>query len=300
MDDEHNSVGRAIFLALCAFAAFSVSDTARKFVSLKHEISDILFWQAVVGMIMILCFLPFLGGVKALINHGNIKLHIVRGVLVALNTFFSLTAISQVPIMDAYTIFFLTPFVISILGYFLLKEKIGTYRFLSILCGFIGAFIAFKPGFNDINPAYIFAFICVFTFSSSSILVRLFKVKASALSFAFWPFLCLIVGLVFYTGGVIKPISDIHSIMLIVVIGCSYGFALIAMAYSYTMAPAAVISPYQYVQIIFAILFGYVFFGDVPDGAKILGAGIIISAGVFLFARERLAKKRDAVVDDMV
>ncbi len=293
MGDGHHNVGRAILLALAAFAAFSVSDATRKIAAAHHEITDILFWQAIAGMVMIMFAVPFLGGFRALFNYSNIQLHIVRGVLIAANTTLSLTAISQIPIMDAYTIFFLTPFAVSILGFFFFGEKIGTYRLFSILCGFIGVFVAFNPVFNEFNYAYFYALACVFTFSSSSIAVRFFKEKVSVLSLAFWPFICLISGLLLFKGGEIKPITDINSIILMVVIGCSYGFALIAIAYSFTLAPVAVVAPYQYVQIIFAIGFGYIFFGDVPGEAKLIGSGIIIGAGIFLFARERLAKKRE-------
>lgn len=107
---------KAIFITICAFAGFSISDALRKIMSQDYEIIDILFWQAVCGMGVLLILTQFMGGVKSLIDVSNIKLHFVRGVLIALNTTSSLIVLSRIPIVDAYTIFFLTPFVMSILA----------------------------------------------------------------------------------------------------------------------------------------------------------------------------------------
>ncbi len=290
MEEEGQNIGKGVFLAVCAFAAFSVSDAIRKLVALNYDILDILFWQAVAGMLVLCLVCPFLGGVGPLLNLKNVKLHLIRGGLIALNTTFSITAISRIPIVDAYTIFFLTPFAVSLMGVFLFKEKIGPYRLFSILCGFIGAFIAFRPGFNDINPAYILALVCVFTFSTSSILVRYFRHDKTILSFAFWPFFVLISGILIYKQMSVTWISDISFLVYVTLAGGAYGLALLAIAYSYTLGPASAIAPYQYTQIIFALGFGYVLFGDVPDIYKIVGAGMIIVSGIVLFAREKRLK----------
>ncbi len=290
MEGEEQNVVKGVIFAVCAFAAFSVSDAVRKMIALDYDILDILLWQALSGMLMLCLICPFFGGLGALLYIKNIGLHLVRGGLIALNTTFSISAISRIPIVDAYTIFFLTPFMVSLMGVILFKEKIGPYRLFSILCGFLGAFIAFRPGFNEINPAYILALVCVFTFSTSSVLVRFFRHEKTALSFAFWPFLVLITGIFIYKQASIPLITDMTFLGYSAVAGGAYGFALLAIAYSYTLGPASVIAPYQYTQIIFALGFGYILFGDVPDIYKIAGASLIIGSGIALFARERKAK----------
>ena len=292
MSAHEDHTGKAIMLSIMAFACFSISDGLRKYMALGFDVPDILLWQAIFGIVIILMATPFQGGVSRLFNAQTIKLQFLRGVLIATNTSFSLMAISRIPIVDAYTIFFLTPFFVTLMGAVFFKETIGKFRILSILCGFFGAFVAFRPGFQELNPAYLYAFVCVFTFSSSSILARFIGRSHGLLPFAFWPFACLIIGLLVYQGGQVAFDFPVRFYAYMAIMGAAYGAAMLMIAYSFTLAPASVLAPYQYVQIIFALGFGYFLFGHVPDGFKILGSSIIVGAGIFLFARERRLEKK--------
>ncbi|MGH1455959.1 MAG: DMT family transporter [Alphaproteobacteria bacterium] len=283
---------KAIALTVFAFMAFAVSDGVRKIVVQDYQIVDILFWQAISGLIVLLVIMPFIGGTRALIDPPNIKYQALRGVLIAMNTTSSLIAVSAVPIMDAYTIFFLTPFVTCVMGAVLFKEYIGRFRLISIAAGFIGALIAFRPGFEVLHPAYGYALACVFIFSASSMCARKIGRTDNLLAFAFWPFVILAIALLIYRGGELPPIYGVEFFAWMVLIGLAYGLASLTIAYAFTLAPAPVIAPYQYVQIIFALGFGYFVFGHVPDGYKITGALIIIGAGLVLFARERFLKQK--------
>lgn len=284
---------RAVFWALFAFMAYSLSDGFRKIVVQDVPVLDVLFWVAAIGMWVSLLVAPFIGGFNTIFDMKNFKYHVAKGCFIALNTVCSLTAIASVPIMDAYTIFFLTPFVTSVLGVFLLGERIGLYRLMAIGAGFIGAFIAFRPGFEDIHPAYGYALACVFLFSFSSIVARKIGETQNLAAFAFWPFVILFFGIVIYKGGDVPMSYDISFFGWISVIVLAYGSASIALSYAFTLAPAVVVVPYQYTQIIFALGFGFFVFGNTPDAYKIAGSAIIIGSGLVLFMRERLVKNRD-------
>lgn len=290
--DSRSDTNKAILLSVLAFVAFSLSDGIRKIWSVHYDVIDILFWQGIFGFIVILCLTPLMGGLNGLIDPKNSKWHVARGVLMALNTVLSLSAISQIPIMDAYTIFFLTPFVLSLLGVVFFKEQIGKYRFISICLGFFGAFVAFRPGFIELNSAYLFALSATVTFSLSGIISRFLGRANGLLSYGFWPFLILVSGILIYKGGDIYYSDDPMFYIYMAVAGSSYVFALLTVSYSYTLAPVAVVAPYQYTQIIFALGFGYLFFGTVPDIYKILGSAIIVGSGIWLFARERALRRR--------
>lgn len=286
-----NKTNIAIFVTLLAFVAFSISDGLRKLLSHDYAVIDILFWQGVCGMVFVLLLMPFMGGRASLLNMANIKWQFLRGILFALNTTFSIQAVSRIPMMDAYTIFFLTPFVASISAAIIFKEAIGKYRAFSIICGFIGAFIAFRPGFAAINPAYFYALSCVFLFSFASIIARYIGRENGLLSFAFWPFFCLIIGILIYQGGEIPPIHNLVFIMYMAVMGVAYGLALILISYGYTLAAVAVVAPYQYVQIVLALGIDYFLWSSVPDFPKVIGSMIIVGSGIFLFVREGMSKK---------
>jgi len=259
---------KAVFLSVVAFAAFSMSDALRKMQAADYPIADILFWQSALGILAIILCAPILGGVSSLWATKMLKWHIARGFFMGLNTILSLIVISQIPLMDAYTIFFLTPFVTALIFLFVLKEKIGLYSMLAILGGFIGIVIAFRPGFVDLHWAYFFALGCTISFSLIFVMVAMILYKGGSITF-YDSFFFLICG----AGGLF------------------YALAVILIPYSYTLALASDIAPYQYIQLPFAIILGYFIFGDVPDLYKIAGALIIVGSGLFLFMRQRIKAK---------
>jgi len=296
MHENHSQTKKAVALSVFAFSLFSISDAMRKYVAIEYEIVDILFWQAVWGILIIFLISPFVGGKNAFFNVKTIKWQLLHGFFMMMNTTLSLIAISHIPIVDAYTIFFLIPFVVSLMGALFFKEVIGKFRLFSILCGFIGAFTAFRPGFESISPSYLYAITCVFTFSSASIIARYIGRDSGVLSYAFWPFLYLVVAITIYKGGVIPLDFPSDFFALAFVMGAFYGAAVIIISYAYTLAPVAVVAPYQYTQIIFALGFGYFLFGNIPDFFKIVGASIIVGAGIMLYARERINEKRNSKI----
>ena len=296
MHENHSQTKKAVALSVFAFSLFSISDAMRKYIAIEYEIVDILFWQAVWGILIIFLISPFVGGKSAFFNVKTIKWQLLHGFFMMMNTTLSLIAISRIPLVDAYTIFFLIPFVVSLMGVLFFKEVIGKFRLFSISCGFIGAFIAFRPGFESISPAYLYAITCVFTFSSASIIARYIGRESGALSYAFWPFLYLVAAITIYKGGKIPLDFPSYFFALAFVMGSIYGSAIIIISYAYTLAPVAVVAPYQYTQIIFALGFGYFLFGNVPDFFKIIGASIIVGAGIMLYARERINEKRNSKI----
>lgn len=288
---QKGDLEKAVVLCLLAFLFFTISDALRKLLATDgYAVWDILFWQAFFGMVLLCLASPFLGGMCSLITNKSAKWHIVRGILMAVNTSLSMNAIAHIPLTDAYTLFFLTPFTISLMGTILLGEGIGIYRIMAIIVGFIGGLIAFRPGFAEWHFAYFEALGCVLVFSTATILSRQIHDGRSRISYGFWTFFFLVIAILWRNGGALPPIHDSYFLMICAAIGASYSFALIAVASAFRLAPASVIAPYQYIQFIFALSFGYLLFGNIPDFFKLLGAFIIVTSGLFFFARERKAK----------
>ena len=128
MGSNTQATSRAILFSVIAFAAFAISDGMRKILTVEYDVLDILFWQSSLGILFILIFgLLAKNGGRFFVRE-VFHLQVARGLLMAANTALSLWAISKMPIVDAYTIYFLTPFVVSLMGAFFFKEKIGVYR----------------------------------------------------------------------------------------------------------------------------------------------------------------------------
>lgn len=286
------SYGKAIAFSVFAYGSFTISDALRKFMAIDYEVIDILFWQAIFGIVIMLALSKFLGGARSIWTSERRKWHVARGVLMALNTSCSLIAISQVPLMDAYTIFFMTPFVTTLVFAIFLKEKIGKNSMAAILMGFVGGVTAFRPGFAELHPAYLYAVACLFFFSFANMIVRLGGINGSKslISLGFWPLLFVAMWTFAYSGFSV-PYHGIWFLFVCAVIGVAYTTALITIAHSYSLAPASEIAPYQYTQFIFALIMGYLLFGAWPDGLKILGGCIIMGSGAYLFHRQKTKQK---------
>ncbi|MEZ5814805.1 MAG: DMT family transporter [Alphaproteobacteria bacterium] len=290
MTEQTQNIHKGIGLSILAFFFFSVSDTARKYLSLEHDLYDIFFWQAIVGIGVLMVFSPWMGGVRGLYNAKRVRWHLLRGVLMMANTILSLNALSRVPIMDAYTIYFTTPFVVCLLSFFLFKEPIGRLRLLIIAMGFVGGLVAFRPGFAALDPAYLFACAAVFTFSFSSLIAKHTKGGRDALAYGLYPLVLLLFLCVGVKGGDMLFAPNFEFLAISVVSGAAYALALVAASLCFQMADTAVVAPYQYTQLIWALGFGYLIFGDVPDTFKVIGAGIIVGSGIVFFMRERTRK----------
>lgn len=294
MNPNQENYGRGITFSMLAFLFFSFSDATRKYISVDYPVSDILFWQAIFGLLALICLIPFFGGVGSIFEWRHLSWNVLRGILMAVNTCMSIYAISNVPIMDAYTIFFLTPFITTIISALVFQERVGKYRITAILCGFLGALVAFRPGFEQLEISHILALMCCFTFAFSNIIARRIGRQNNKLVYGFWPFLILIIAFIFVFQG-IAPVHDLRFFLFCIWIGLCYAMAAVLIAYSFTLAPASVVAPYQYVQLISALVLGYFIFGDFPDFFKIVGVLIIIASGLFLFARERWNRKKNLI-----
>lgn len=292
---SYSVLARAIISALMAFSLLSIFDAMRKWLALSYDIFDILFWQGAIGLIFLLLVAHLTGGLRRLLNPRRARWHILRGVLLAFNTMFALFAISNMPIIDAYAIFFLNPFVVSILSVLLLKERIGPMRLFAIIVGLCGVFIALRPGFAEVNGAYLFAFASVFVFSFSNLITRYIGPGGDMPACGIYPLICLCFLCLFVKGGDIVFVPDLQFFVISVVGAVMYSCGLLLVAYGYQKADVAFISPFSYTQLPWGIVLGYMVFDDIPDIYNIIGSLIIVGSGVFFFIREHRKKKRLSV-----
>lgn len=293
MKERKDQIFQAVVLSIVAYALFSATDAARKYLTISYDVFDVLFWQAIIGLICLLAASPWIGGMRSLYRSGAVRWHVVRGILMAANTALSLMAISHVPLMDAYTIYFTTPFVVSLLSWALFKEAVGPVRLISIGCGFIGALIAFRPGFAALDPAYLYACACVFAFGLSGLVAKKIGAGSHMLSFGVYPLALVIPVCLVMKGGDMLYVPDMNFLMMSIFIGSFYAAALVMVAMGYTKAEAALVAPFHYTQLIWALVAGYIVFGDVPDFFKLLGATIIVGSGVVFFMREHVRNMRE-------
>jgi len=212
-------------------------------------------------------------------------LQIIRGVMSLSTILLMYQALVRVPLADATAVFFVTPILVTILSVIFLKERIGFHRICAIATGFVGMLLVLSPGFGDINPALGFALAAAISNSAYLLITRRLAGQEDAASTQFNTtaigtlILSVIVLPIWETPD---PIT--FSLLLALgAIGAAGHFTLVS-AFSY--APASLLSPFLYTQVLAASVLSLLVFGDPLRSAMIVGTTILTASGIYIWWRE--------------
>lgn len=228
---------------------------------------------------------------------GRLGLHALRGLLIGVATIMFMTALRAMPVADAISIFFVEPLILTLLSGWLLGEAVGWRRLTACAVGFAGAMIVVRPSFHDLGPVTLLPLVTATCFAFYLLLTRRLArdenpvtMQATAGIFG-----GLCVALALWVGeGTGSDIFDPHwpsgvAWAQMAGVGAAATVSHLFLVFAFRAAPAAVLAPLQYLEIVSATLFGYLVFGDFPDALKWLGIGTIVGSGLFVFWRERRA-----------
>lgn len=243
----------------------------------------------------ILILLPFVirsGGLRV---GRRIWVHALRGILIASATVMFFSSLAKLPLADAISIFFVEPFILTLLSVVILGEKIGWRRLAAVFIGFCGAMIVIRPSYQVFGLTALLPAGAACAFSFYIILSRVLVDEGSAVAMQFYAgiFGCLTLSLAVGIGGsadiaVFTPVwPTTNEWLLLAALGliATSGHMLIVLAMR--RIGTGLIAPFQYLEIIGSVVLGLVFFGDFPDAPTWLGIAIIVSAGLYVFYRER-------------
>lgn len=280
---------QAIFLACMGYSLFSLADAIAKSLRLTYSVNQVLGFSSGLALIMTVAYIYHYQGPNGF-KTKKLKLHIFRGILLAISSHCVVHAFATVPLAEFYGIVFLSPFIVTILAFFFLKEKIKLYQMGAILSGLAGVMVLAGPKFSTMHEGFLYLICSTSLFSVNLLVIR--KIGSSENKmlfplFAFggivlssWPFL---IG-----DSFLVPVSDtaiffIYAVILLI--------AQICLARGYAIAPqTAVVAPFHYIQMLWGILLGYFLFKDVPSITTLTGAVLIIGSGLYMLLRERRPK----------
>lgn len=281
---------KGMLLALTGYTAFSFSDANVKYLAeLGYSIYQIVAVDTAIGACLMLAFAPFLGGIRSLKDRANAKIH---GLRILFNTAVNLLfvyCVSLMPLVTLYTVIFTLPFVAAMISIPLYGERIGLHRWISIVVGFGGVLVAFQPWKADTDFVMLLLALVTTVFIALTFLVaRSFK-GPSVLAVGFYPVFgcCLLVAPLAVAD--FTPIVPLHLIFF-TLSGILMSVGVICISLAFKTTDSAAITPIVYLEIIWAILFGVIIFGDIPKIVELIGAGIIILSGLYLVHRERQAR----------
>jgi len=273
-----------ILLALLAFGLFSVHDVIVKFLGGSYTPFQIVFFSVLFGFPLATFMLmrdP---------SDGNLRpkhpwwtaLRTGAAVLTGVTAFY---AFSVLPLAQVYAILFATPLLITVLSIPILGEKVRIRRWAAVIVGLIGVVIVLRPGETELTLGHASALGCAVSGALASVIVRKIGREERSVVLMLYPmmanFVLMLAILPFvYVPVPVQDMTGFATMSLLAFI------AMLCLIGAYRRAEAALIAPMQYSQIIWAILFGFLLFDEVPDAGTFIGVAVIIASGLYIVFRE--------------
>lgn len=295
---------RAIFAMLAVMMGISIAsgnDLATKWVSDQVSIWQLQLMRSVVGAAVLAAFMLIANQDHSLrAKHKGTVL--MRSLLMAIAFLSYFIAIGILPIAIVAAGLFSSPLFTVFFGKFLLKERVGAWRSLSAIIGFLGVLLVLKPDIGAFDPKLFWPLGCGFSYALTNTYTRKYCKEENPIALSFWlSILFAVIGLVGMLWFSLQPASPDESdfvthpplapdpVVLFTLIGIGVGSILMHffLATAYQNAPASLLAPLEYIYLPLVILGGIWFFGETPSTTAYLGIAIIIISGIIVAWREQ-------------
>ena len=278
-----------MFLSVCAF---SIMDLIVKW-SDDYPLGEVLFFRGFFGILFYFFIIPK-QRVKNFYYTKRAGLHFLRCVfgLIALIAIF--IALRNLPLATVVSISFAAPIFTTIFSIFFLSEKVGFYRWLAVFVGFFGIIIITEPGFSSLNIYYIYPIIFCLGLSYVAIAIRQLSTTEPVwlISLNFSGAITIASLFTIPFGWIMPTVQDFFLLSLIGVFG---GVANLWLSQSYKFSEVSLVTPLKYLALVFAIIFGYFIWNEVPTIKTLLGALLVIISSIIIFRREIVLKKQVSI-----
>jgi drug/metabolite transporter (DMT)-like permease len=273
-----------IGLMLAGISLFSVNDALGKWLLDTYSVAELLLVRSAVALLLMAPFIRRTG-IAAFAAAPMRGLQIVRVVLSTLEVVMFFWAVSYLPLADTVTFYLAGPIYVTALSVMLLGEQVGWRRWTAVLVGFLGVLLALRPSAATFTLPALIALTGSIFFAASMIVTRMLRDTSNTVLVTGQMVATLLFGAVTAPFAWVMPSARDFALMSL--FGVVSILALACVNLSLKLAAASVVVPYQYTLIVWAIMLGYAVFGDVPDLLTLLGAAVIISAGLYIFWREQ-------------
>jgi drug/metabolite transporter (DMT)-like permease len=284
------------FLVLGLFA-FSLHDVALKLVSGNYPLGQVMFTRSFVALPIILALVHFGVGLRALADR-RIGFLMTRAAMLLVGYFCYYLAFAAIPFADAVALYCTVPLFIVVMAGPLLGERVGLTRWIAVLVGFAGVVVMLRPGAGIFEPAGLLILLCAFLYSLAMVMTRgigpgmsgaVMSFYNNAIYLAFAPLLGLMVsvpGLAADThpsvAFLLRPWAWPPAMDLALMMSCGVTGALgiIGLTAAYREADANLVGSFEYSFLIWAALWGFLIFSEVPTAGTLVGAGLVVAAGL--------------------
>lgn len=282
-----------VLLMLLGDFMFSLNDAMGKWLVASFSVGQVLVIRSL-GAFFVLGPMLARQPISALYDVERPALQVLRVLFATGDLALFYAAVTYLPLADVMTFYMAGPIYVAALSHFLLGERIGWRRWLAVLIGFVGVVVALRPSSEMLSWPSIFGLIGSFSFALTLVLNRRLRATSDATLVTWQTVAALIAGIVLSAGNW-SPF-DFGQLLALLLLGIVACIAHLLITRSLKLAPASVLAPLQYTLLLWAVVLGWLFFGDLPDAQTWIGAGIIVLAGLFIFHRGNLKQDAEAVV----
>jgi S-adenosylmethionine uptake transporter len=279
-----SSTVKGIALGLLAFALYASHDAAIKTLGGLYSPFQVIFFVVLVSFPVVTVMLVR-DNTEANLRPRQPMWTIVRTCTVVIGGFCAFYAFSMLPLAQTYAILFATPLIITVLSVPMLGEVVRRHRWFAVVLGLIGVLVVLRPGSAEIGLGHGAALVAAFCGALAGVILRKTGGVERRVVMLLYPLLANFGVMLCIMPFVYKPmpIEDLGLVLLVSVLAV---VAMSLMIRAYTLADAALVAPMQYSQIIWATLFGWLFFNETSDMMTFVGAAIIIASGAYIVIRE--------------
>ena len=282
--------------ALSAFFTFAVMNVFAKLLSEHHHVVEIAFYRNLIASLPFLFMIYGMGKRDILKINSSPKGILIRSTLGTVSLAVTFAAFANLPFADATAFLFTASLIVPAFGFFFLHEHVGRFRWTAILIGFIGVLIMVRPTGNIDTFGVSLALTAALMHATLQTIVRALgkTEKPETVTFYFvfiGTFLCLIPMPFFF------HMPSWNEVPMIIGLGLTGAIAQMFISTAYKFAPASIVTVFNYSGIIWAALFGFIFWNEWPNIYIWIGGGIVIASNIFILYREqKLARQAKAVV----
>jgi drug/metabolite transporter (DMT)-like permease len=296
---ENPLKGMAI-MAAC-MVILPLMDAIAKYMATFEAMSpaQVTFYRFFFQLVCILPLAVFTGA--AIFRPKRPWMNLLRGVLHAAASLMFFAAVKYMPLADVFAIYFVEPFMLTMMSAIFLREKVGWRRWLAIVVGFSGAMIVIQPSYAIFGWTALLPVACAFLFTLYLFLNRAIGEADSPL---LMQTMAGVGGTLFMAAALVigdstgaadftpsLPASWL-GLVLLMLLGSISGYMHLLVVRAFRLAPLSLLAPFQYFEIISATVLGYALFGDFPTASKWLGIAVIVASGLFIIWQERSRSKQ--------
>ena len=277
-----------IAMMLLGILLFSLNDVLGKWLVATYSVGQVLMIRSAAALVVLMPFLWQIGW-RPLVQVERSGMQALRVILSSVEVYAFYFAVSYLPLADVMTFWLAAPIYVAALSPFMLGEKVGWRRWTAIFIGFCGVIVALEPSAATLTAPALISIFGSFCFAFMMLSGRALR-GTPDITLVFWQTIGAgLLGLATAPFGWVTPSGFDFS--LLAFLGVVALLAHVCVNRSLKLADAATVTPFQYTLLVWAVVFGWLVFGDIPRPAMLTGAAIIVAAGLFIFFRERRLAK---------